>query len=46
MIKTLLRFSVGVIIGLWLVALFSTNALLAIVIAVLCGAVTDKLLKK
>ena len=45
MSKTLLRFFVGAIIGLWLVALFSTNALLAIVVAVLCGTVADKLLR-
>lgn len=46
MIKTLGRFVVGMIIGFFGVALFTDNAHIAMVVAVLCGVAVDQLLKK
>ena len=46
MIKTLGRFVVGIIIGFFGVALFTDNAHIAMVVAVLCGVAVDQLLKK
>lgn len=46
MIKTLSRFVVGMIIGFFGVALFTDNAHIAMVVAVLCGVAVDQLLKK
>tara|TARA_R110000851_G_scaffold52048_3_gene123278 strand:+ start:2191 stop:2331 length:141 start_codon:yes stop_codon:yes gene_type:complete len=46
MIKTLGRFVVGMIIGFFGVALFTDNAHIAMVVAVLCGVAVDQLLKR
>ena len=46
MLKTLGRFVVGMIIGFFGVALFTDNAHLAMVVAVLCGVAVDQLLKR
>jgi len=45
-IKTLGRFVVGMIIGFFGVALFTDNAHIAMVVAVLCGVAVDQLLKR
>ena len=46
MIKTLGRFVVGMIIGFFGVALFTDNAHIAMVVAVLCGVAVDQLLRR
>ena len=46
MIKTIGRFLIGIIIGFCGVALFTDNAHIAMVVAVLCGVAVDQLLKR
>lgn len=46
MINTLLRVLVGGTIGFYAVAIFSSNAYIAVIAAVVCGVALDKLLKK
>jgi hypothetical protein len=41
-LKTFVRFVIGGIIGFYAVALFSTNAYVAVIVAVTCGVALDK----
>ena len=41
-LKSFIRFVIGAVIGFYAVAVFSTNAYLAVLIAVACGVALDK----
>ena len=41
-LKSFIRFVIGAVIGFYAVAVFSTNAYLAVLIAVACGVAVDK----
>jgi hypothetical protein len=45
MISTLIRFSIGMLAGLFLVGLFTDNPQAASIGAVVCGVAVDKALK-
>jgi len=45
-LDTLLRFVIGGIIGFYAVALFSTNAYLAVIMSVGCGVLFDKYIRR
>mgnify|MGYP003628158511 CR=1 FL=1 len=46
MIKTIGRFTIGIVIGFFGVALFTDNAHIAMIVAVLCGVAVDQLLRR
>ncbi len=41
-LKSFIRFVIGAVIGFYAVAVFSTNAYLAVLVAVACGVALDK----
>ena len=41
-LKSFIRFVIGAVIGFYAVAVFSTNAYLAMLVAVACGVALDK----
>ena len=45
MSNTLVRFVTGMVIGVVVTSLFTNDAQIAMVVAVLCGVAVDKLLK-
>lgn len=45
MSNTLVRFVTGMVIGVVVTSLFTNDARIAMVVAVLCGVAVDKLLK-
>jgi hypothetical protein len=46
MSKTLVRFVMGMVIGVVVTSLFTNDARIVMVVAVLCGVTVDKLLKE
>ena len=46
MIKTIGRFTIGIVLGFCGVVLFTDNAHIALIVAVLCGVAVDKLLRR